>query len=204
MASCLRARPLVTVPSAACRRPSPNQAPKPAPIPAFINPLTGKVWGAQDPCITHPAANPLRVDDGHLGAPTPSGLVFGGAFPWEANNLSFTTMAVSKSWRISPSLADIQAVMKEIGPEKVVLSINLRQPCVIDEASGFKQAGAIVAGFGVSNTALLDVLAGKAKPQGKLPSALASNLQAVIDNQPDAPGYPSKDTLYPFGFGLSY
>ena len=172
--------------------------------PAFVNPLTGKVWGATDPCNTHPAANPLCVDDGNLGAPTPLGLVFGGAFPWETNNLSFTTMAASKSWRISPSLADIQAVMKEIGPDKVVLSINFRQPYVIDEASGLRQAGAIVASFGVGNTALLDVLAGKAKPQGKLPFALANKLQAVIDNQPDAPGYPAADTLYPFGFGLTY
>ena len=172
--------------------------------PAFVNPLTGKVWGATDPCITHAAANPLCVDDGNLGAPTPLGLVFGGAFPWEANNLSFTAMAASKSWRISPTLADIQAVMKEIGADKVVLSINFRQPYVIDEASGFRSAGAIVAGFGVGNPALLDVLSGKSKPQGKLPFALANNLQAVIDNQPDAPGYAAKDTLYPFGFGLSY
>ena len=44
---------------------------------------------------------------------------------------------------------------------------------------------------------------GAVKPQGKLPFALANNLQAVIDNQPDAPGYPANDTLYPFGFGLS-
>jgi beta-glucosidase len=171
---------------------------------AFLNPLTGKVWGAQDPCITHPPANPQCVDDGNLGGPTPLGLVFGGAFPWEANNLSFTTMAASKSWRISPSLADIQAVMREIGPEKVVLSINFRQPYVIDDESGLRRAGAIAAGFGVGNAALLDVLTGKAKPQGKLPLALANNLQAVIDNQPDAPGYPPKDTLYPFGYGLTY
>ena len=68
-----------------------------------------------------------------------------------------------------------------------------------------------MAGFGVSNTALLDVLTGKIlatgtsiAPQGKLPFALAKNLQAVIDNDPDAPGYPEADTLYPFGFGLSY
>jgi beta-glucosidase len=26
----------------------------------------------------------------------------------------------------------------------------------------------------------------------------------VIDNDPDAPGYPAADTLYPFGFGLTY
>jgi Glycosyl hydrolase family 3 C-terminal domain len=111
-----------------------------------------------------------------------------------------------EDWRrpVDARVADIQAVMKEIGTDKVVLSINFRQPYVIDEASGFKQAGAIVAGFGVGNAALLDVLSGRSKPQGRLPFALANNLQAVIDNQPDAPGYPAKDTLYPFGFGLSY
>lgn len=179
--------------------------------PAYRNPLTGKTWGETDPCITHPVQNANCVDDGNLGGPSPLGLVFGGAFPWEANHLSFTTMAASKSWRMSPSLADIQAIMKEIGPEKVVLSINFRQPYVLDEASGLRRAGAIVAGFGVSNTALLDVLTGREratglplKPQGKLPFALANTLQAVIDNQPDAPGYPAKDTLFPFGFGLSY
>jgi beta-glucosidase len=85
-----------------------------------------------------------------------------------------------------------------------VLNINFRQPYVIDEASGFRQAGAILVGIGISNGALLDVLTGKAKPQGKLPFALGNNLRAVIDNQPDAPGYPTKDTLYPFGHGLSY
>jgi len=55
--------------------------------PAFVNPLTGKVWGAEDPCVTHPAQNPQCVDDAYLGGPNPNGLVFGGAFPWEVNNL---------------------------------------------------------------------------------------------------------------------
>jgi len=30
------------------------------------------------------------------------------------------------------------------------------------------------------------------------------HIEAVVANDPDAPGYPAKDTLYPFGFGLSY
>ncbi|RJF96323.1 glycoside hydrolase family 3 protein [Noviherbaspirillum saxi] len=161
--------------------------------PAFIDPETGKTYGAQDRCVTNPGQ-----------ACTDNGLTFGGSFPWEGNNLSFTKMAESQSWRISPSLAEIKAVMGEVGASKTVLSIYFRQPYVLDDASGLKNAGAIVAGFGVSNTALLDVLSGKSKPQGKLPFALANNLQAVIDNQPDVPGYPAKDTLYPFGFGLGY
>ncbi len=179
--------------------------------PNFLNPMTGRPWGELDPCVTHPTQNVQCVDDAYLGGPTPNGLVFGGAFPWEANNLSFTTMTASTSWRISPSLADIRAVMTEVGAARTVLAINFRQPYVIDDASGMRQAGALLANIGVSNTALLDVVTGQVlatgapvKPQGKLPFALANNLQAVIDNQPDAPGYPAADTLYPFGFGLTY
>lgn len=176
--------------------------------PAFINPLTGKTWGAQDRCVA-------KADYSAVDAALPcldNRLNFGGSFPWENGMMSFTEMAAAKSWKISPSLADIKQVMTEIGdPKKVVLSIYFRQPYVLDDASGLKDAGAIVAGFGVSNTALLDVLSGKVlatgaafKPQGKLPFALANNSKAIVDNAPDVPGYPAKDTLYPFGFGLSY
>lgn len=172
--------------------------------PARLNPRTGKPWGAEDPCLTEPAMNPRCVDDGHIGPSPPLGLLFGGALPWEADNLSFTTMAASTSWRISPSLAEIQAVMREIGPRKVVLAVYFRQPYVLDEASGLREAGAILGTFGVSDSALLDVISGRFKPVGKLPFALAANLQAVIDNAPDAPGYPAADTLYPYGFGLGF
>jgi len=174
--------------------------------PAHLDPRTGKPWGAQDACVLHPAVNPACVDDavGLLGPGVPAGLLFGGALPWEVNHLSFTTMAASASWQISPSLADIHAVMKEVGAERVVLNIYFRQPYVLDEASGLKRAGAILAGFGVSDSALMDVITGKFPPRGKLPFALANKLQAVIDNEPDAPGYPAADTLYPLGHGLSY
>lgn len=157
-----------------------------------------RTYGAEDRCVVTDAyadTDKACLDDG---------LRFGGVFPWEANNLSFTTMAASQSWEIKPSLADIQAVMNEVGPQNTILHIYFRHPFVLDEASGLRNAGAIVAGFGVSDTALLDVLSGRVKPQGKMPFALANNLQAVIDNQADVPGYPQKDTLYPFGFGLTY
>jgi beta-glucosidase len=75
---------------------------------------------------------------------------------------------------------------------------------VLDEDSGLKNAGAILATFGVSDEALLDVLTGKFKPTGKLPYALANKAKAIIDQDPDAPGYAKEDTLFPFGFGLEY
>ncbi len=131
-------------------------------------------------------------------------LRFGGAIPEEVDLLAFSDMAKAKSWKVTPSLTDIQQVMKTVGAEKTILAISFRQPYVIDEASGFLNAGAILATFGVSDAALLDVISGEFHPAGKLPFALANKARAVIDQQPDAPGYLSEDTLFPFGFGLSY
>lgn len=153
--------------------------------PSFINPVTGKTWGAEDPA---------NVDT----------LMFGSPFPWEAGSISFTAMAASKSWNVSPSLADIQAVMKEAGAARTVLCIYFRQPYVLDAESGLTQAGAILAGFGVSDSALMDVVTGKFAPKGKLPFALARTLKAVSDKPSDSPVYPAADTLFPFGHGLTF
>ncbi len=129
---------------------------------------------------------------------------FGGAIPEELDLLSFSAMAGSKSWKISPSLDKIREVMSKVGPEKTILSVDFRQPYVLDEESGLLKAGAIFATFGVSDAALMDVITGKFNPSGKLPFALAKDLDAIKKQDPDAPGYPKRDTLFPFGFGLSY
>jgi len=131
-------------------------------------------------------------------------LVFGGAKFKELSVLDFTNMAAAESWEISPSLSEIQAVMGEVGAEKTVLSVYFRQPFVLDLASGLKNAGAILATFGSKDNALMDVITGKFNPSGKLPFALANSGQAIIDQASDAPGYAAEDTLYPFGYGLSY
>jgi beta-glucosidase len=131
-------------------------------------------------------------------------LRFGGANPEELDLLSFSDLAKAQSWHIKPSLTDIQSVMKKIGAEKTLLSIQFRQPYVIDKASGLRDAGAILATFGVSDAAIMDIVTGKFKPSGKLPFALAGNAEAIIKQDPDAPGYPDEDTLYPFGHGLTY
>lgn len=131
-------------------------------------------------------------------------LYFGGANPEELDIIDFSNMDTAISWEITPSLTDIQAIMSEIGAEKTILSINFRQPFVLDSSSGLKAAGALLATFGVSDAALMDVLSGEFNPQGKMPFALANSAIAVVNQDSDAPGYDKLDTLFPFGHGLSY
>jgi beta-glucosidase len=178
-----------------------------APEQGLKDPRTGTLqatWGAQDPCVyaTGKEASP-DSPDGCLD----SGLIFGGAFPWESSLLALSDIAKARSWTMTPSLADIQAAMREAGdPRKVVISIYFRNPYVLDDASGVKQAGALIATFGVSDGAQLDIISGKAKPKGRLPFALPKTTRSVLEQHPDAPGYAeTKDgALFPFGHGLGY
>ena len=64
-------------------------------------------------------------------------------------------------------------------------------------------AKALLADFGASDAALLDVIFGKAKPEGKLPFELPSSMEAVRNQKEDLP-HDSKDPLYKFGAGLRY
>jgi beta-glucosidase len=144
----------------------------------------------------------LRVEVSNQGAAP--GLQMGGANQDELNALAFSDMARAKSWKVTPSLEDIQAVLREVGPQKTVLAIYFRQPYVLDEASGLRGAGALVATFGVRDAALMDVLTGRFAPRGKLPFALAANAEAIRTQASDAPGYDRADTLFPFGFGLTF
>lgn len=82
-----------------------------------------------------------------------------------------------------------------------IVDIYIDRPAVIPEIS--EQAKVLLADFGASDEAVLDVIFGKAKPEGKLPLELPSSMDAVRNQQEDVP-HDSKDPLYKFGHGLSY
>jgi beta-glucosidase len=82
-----------------------------------------------------------------------------------------------------------------------IVVINLDRPAVIPEIS--QQAVALLADFGASDGAVLDVIFGHFEPEGKLPFELPSSMTAVRSQKADIP-YDSDAPLYPFGFGLSY
>jgi beta-glucosidase len=82
-----------------------------------------------------------------------------------------------------------------------IVDIYLDRPAVIPEINA--GARGLLADFGASDQAVLDVIFGKDKPGGHLPIELPSSMTAVRAQKEDLP-HDSKAPLYPFGYGLSY
>jgi beta-glucosidase len=82
-----------------------------------------------------------------------------------------------------------------------VVALHLENPLVVPELA--HAATALVATFGVSDAALLDVLTGKFAPTGKLPFELPSSMDAVRAQLEDVP-HDSKAPLFAIGSGLTY
>lgn len=94
--------------------------------------------------------------------------------------------------------AEILSLLESM-PTIVVLYLD--RPAVIPEISA--QAVALLADYGASDNAVLDVIFGNARPEGKLPFELPRSMEAVRNQKADTP-YDSENPLYPFGFRLSY
>jgi len=82
-----------------------------------------------------------------------------------------------------------------------VVTVYLDRPAILAPLK--ERARAVIANFGVSDVALLDVLVGRAKPEGKLPFELPSSMDAVLAQKSDVP-HDSPRPLYPSGFGRRY
>ncbi len=82
-----------------------------------------------------------------------------------------------------------------------ILTISLDRPAVIPEID--EKAAALLADFGASDAALLDIIFGRFPPNGKLPFELPRSMEAVRKQKEDLPS-DSEDPLYPFGYGLTF
>jgi beta-glucosidase len=82
-----------------------------------------------------------------------------------------------------------------------VATIYLDRPAILTGVRA--RAKAILGNFGVSDDALVDVLSGRARPEGRLPFELPSSMAAVRAQRSDLP-HDSARPLYRFGYGLRY
>lgn len=80
-----------------------------------------------------------------------------------------------------------------------VISVYLDRPAILTNI--VDKTDVLLANFGASDEAVLDVITGKSKAQGKLPFELPSSWQAVLDQKEDV-AHDSVDPLFPIGAGI--
>jgi beta-glucosidase len=98
-----------------------------------------------------------------------------------------------------PVLENIRKVAA-LGVPTVVI-VNLDKPAILTEF--IESVPAVFGAFGASDAALLDLVFGKAKPSGKLPFDMPSDMPSVMSQAADVP-FDMDDPLFKFGFGLTY
>lgn len=106
---------------------------------------------------------------------------------------------------LSKNRIDVTHVNELINAKPVILAINYTSPWVISEIDK-GNTKTILATFGTTTDALLDVVTGAFNPTGKMPFTTPVSDKAVQENKSDVPGYmePKGYALFKFGDGLSY
>ncbi|GAB3736244.1 glycoside hydrolase family 3 protein [Spirosoma lituiforme] len=117
----------------------------------------------------------------------------------------FSSTGAPIELQLSKNKIDVAHVNAITSTKPTVLLINYTSPWVIDEVDN-ANVKTVLATFGTTTDAVLDVLSGTFKPTGKMPFTTPVSRQAVLDNQSDVPGYmkPKGYALFTFGDGLTY
>ena len=117
----------------------------------------------------------------------------------------FSSTGAPIELQLSKNKIDVAHVNAITGAKPTVLLINYTSPWVIDEIDN-ANVKTVLATFGTTTDAVLDVLSGAFKPTGKMPFTTPVSRQAVLDNRSDVPGYmePKGYALFTFGDGLTY
>ncbi len=110
---------------------------------------------------------------------------------------------------MSKNAVDVNYVNTLTAKKPTILVINYTNPWVIDEiynSQTIKNIKGVIATFGTTNEALLDVVLGKFNPTGKMPFTTPISEAAVGKQLSDVPGYlKGKDyALFKFDEGISY
>jgi beta-glucosidase len=110
---------------------------------------------------------------------------------------------------MSKNAVDVNYINTLSAKKPTILAINYTNPWVIDEIYNEqtkKNIKGVIATFGTTNEALLDIVLGKFNPTGKMPFTTPVS-EAVVEKQlSDVPGFlKGKDyALFKFNEGISY
>ncbi|MDX3755519.1 glycoside hydrolase family 3 C-terminal domain-containing protein [Streptomyces sp. AK02-04a] len=95
---------------------------------------------------------------------------------------------------------ELKEILRLLDAVPTLVCVNLERPAVLTGIAA--KAAALVADYGASDTALLDVAIGRARAQGRLPFELPRSMGAVEASRPDVPG-DTEDSVFPYGHGLN-
>jgi len=89
---------------------------------------------------------------------------------------------------LSKNKIDVAHVNEIIQAKPTIVAINFTNPWVIDEIGG-GNLKSVLATFGTTSEALIDVVTGAFNPTGKMPFTTPVSEKVVAENQSDVPGY---------------
>ena len=121
----------------------------------------------------------------------------------------FASDGSSISLALSKNGVDVAHVNQLSAGKPTILAINYTNPWVIDEVyqdKDRKNVNGVIATFGTTTDALLDIITGKVRPTGKMPFSTPVSETAVQNQKPDVPGYleGAGYALFNYNEGLTY
>ncbi len=107
--------------------------------------------------------------------------------------------------QLSKNKIDVAHVNETTYHKPTVMIINYTNPWVIDEVDN-PNVKTVLATFGTTTDAILDVVTGAYNPTGKMPFSTPTSRKVVMENQSDVPGFmkPKGYALFKAGDGLAY
>lgn len=122
----------------------------------------------------------------------------------------FTNRSYNGKTNTAYNEADLDIILesrKAMGDKPVIVCASLRNPMVVNE---FETAvDGIIVDFGVSRSAVLDVVFGEYEPTGRLPIQMPKDMETVELQSEDKaldmdPHVDEAGNAYDYGFGLNY
>jgi beta-glucosidase len=117
----------------------------------------------------------------------------------------FSSQGSKIDLNLSANRIDVNHVNEILNAKPTIVAINYTNPWVIEEIDKGK-AKSVIATFGTTQEALLDIVSGAYNPTGKMPFTTPVSQAAVENNKSDVPGHMEGPGygLFAFGQGLSY
>ncbi|ORT57078.1 glycoside hydrolase family 3 N-terminal domain-containing protein [Streptomyces sp. CB03238] len=118
--------------------------------------------------------------------------------PYEHRDNRFESLF--HSGRLDFTDEELEPVLRLLDAVPTVVLLNLERPAIVPEIA--ERAAALIADYGASDEALLDVAFGRATAEGRLPFEMPRSMAAVEASRPDVP-HDTADPVFPYGSGLA-